>query len=1336
MTTHDGAGREVLPAEEDEHAVAIVGLFGRFPGAPDPEAFWRNLEAGVESVTRFGEDELRAAGVPPDLLDDPDWVPVRGVLDHAECFDAPFFGMSPREAQRTDPQHRVFLEACWAALEDAALDPARVDGPVGVFAGCSANTYLTHNLLRDPALVEALGGLEALVGADADHLATRASYKLGLTGPSLTVQTACSTSLVALHLACQSLVDGECDAALAGAASIHVPMQSGHRYQPGGILSPDGHTRTFDADAAGAVGGDGVAVVVLKRLGDALADGDPVRAVIRGTAINNDGGRKVGYTAPSVDGQAEAIAMAQAVAGVPPDTIGYVEAHGTATRLGDPVEVAALTRAFGQGTERTGDCALGSVKTNVGHLNAAAGMAGLAKAVLALEHGAIPASLHYREPNPEIDLDSSPFYVAAETRPWPRSGGPRRAGVSSFGAGGTNAHVILEEAPFAASGLRANRSTDEGVLRVFPLSARSEEALEGAATRLADHLEAHPELRLADVAHTLREGRRAFPLRRAVVAANREEAVTALRGHDPDARADGRAPEDRRRPVAFLFPGQGFQRPGMGRGLYEADPVFRREVDRCAEILLPMQGDDVRDLLFPAPEQADEAAARLDDQLLAGPALFALCWALAQRWIEAGVTPDALLGQSTGEYMAAAVAGVLSLEDALDLFVTRARLMDRLPRGAMLHVPMAPDELEPRLPERAWLALVNGPRACVVTGTPAAVGALADDLEAEEVPCRRVRVSVPAHSPLLEPIADDLAAAARRVRLRAPRIPVLSGATGGWLTPEEATDPDYWVRHLLRPVRLADAFETLAAEGAFALAEIGPARSMSALASYNLPDAPVVAGVAPEDHPASAEPRAAARFALRARAALWAAGSAPPPAPEEDDGRRVHLPTYAFDRRRYWLEPRGGAAASLAPRLAEVPGIEAEAGAVPRRRRHPRPDLATEHVAPRTRAEAELSAIVEDLLEVEGIGVHDEFFALGGTSLVTLELIRAVRDRLGVDLPPAAAFQGLTVARMARFLDEGAPEPAGGPDEPPSCLVPIRSEGSRPPLFFVHPAAGIVFPYFELARLLGPDQPFYGLQAHGIDGEAPPDRTVDEMAARYLDAVRRIQPSGPWFIGGYSFGCYIAYEMASRLQSEGEEVGLLALVDEGAPIDGHRPTKREVMRLWLGPAGRTFLRHLQDYLYLRSRGGDGGPPGLPGLGAWKAFLERSAMAALIPEEARDVALDQPAMRPLARLFALHLRETFRYRAAPSPLRAVLFKSDWSVDRPWWERRDRDEALGWGRLARGGVEIRRIPGDHLAVLRQPHVGALAEQLGEALDRALRSPDTAPGPPAHEADAGRS
>jgi len=895
--------------------IAIIGMAGRFPGARTVGELWRRLRAGEEMISFFSEEELRREGVAAELLADTSYVRAAGVVEDADRFDAAFFGFNPGEATLTDPQHRVFLECAWEALEDAGYDSERHPGRIGVYAGVGVNTYLHH--AGYDAVSSSAGRYQAFIGNDKDFVPTRVSYKLNLRGPSIDVQTACSSSLVALHLACQALAAGECDMALVGGVSIRTPQKEGYLWEEGGIPSPDGHCRAFDARAQGTVFGNGAGVVVIKRLDLARADGDRVRAVVKGSAINNDGAAKVGYTAPGLDGQAQVIAAALAAAGVAPETVSYIEAHGTGTALGDPIEVAALTEVFA-GTARHGRCALGSVKTNLGHLDTAAGITGLIKTVLALEHAEIPPTLHFETPNPQIDFARGPFHVNAALVPWPADGGPRRAGVSSFGIGGTNVHVVLEEAPPAEPAAAARPC------QLLALSARTPAALEEATARLAAHLRDHPGLPLADVAYTLQVGRRAFPHRRVLVCRETAEAVAALSPVDPERVATAAAPvaSMTARPVVFLFSGQGAQHAGMARGLYESEPVFRREVDLCAAALREPLGRDLRELLFPAPGGEEEAGRALERTELAQPALFTVEYALARLLMEWGVRPDALLGHSVGEYVAACLAGVFALGDALALVAARGRLMGALPAGAMLGIELPEAEVLPRLGPGLDLAAVNAPASCVVSGPEPAVAALERELTGSGERCRRLHTSHAFHSASMDPILDAFAAAVAAVRREPPQMRWVSNVTGDWIRPEEAVDPAYWSRHLRSTVRFAGGVRTVLAEAGAILLEVGPGGTLAALARQQSSLGETSTVLAALRHPRDPQPDEA--VLLRALGRLWTAGVAVDwqAFSAGERRRRVPLPTYPFERQLFRLEraARREAAADPLRRKADPAG--------------------------------------------------------------------------------------------------------------------------------------------------------------------------------------------------------------------------------------------------------------------------------------------------------------------------------------------------------------------------------------------------------------------------------
>ncbi|TLY18004.1 MAG: type I polyketide synthase, partial [Nitrospirae bacterium] len=806
------------PLEE----VAIIGMAGRFPGASNVNELWRNLRDGVESVISFTDQELLAGGVDPALLVDPNYVKAGTFVEGADLFDAAFFGFNPREAEITDPQQRLFLECAHQALEMAGHDPQAYRGLIGVFAGSTMSTYLANNLYRNPLVMQSVSRLQILLGHDKDFIPTRVSYKLNLKGPSVNVQTACSTSLVAVHLACQSLLERACDIALAGAVSLHFPLRSGYAYEEEGILSPDGHCRAFDAKARGTVGGNGVAIVVLKRLTEALADGDRILASIKGSAINNDGSLKIGYTAPSVDGQSEVIVAAHALAGVDPADITYVETHGTGTLLGDPIEMAALTEAFRQTSEKRQYCAIGSVKTNVGHLDAAAGVTGLIKTVLQLQHKQLVPSLHYEEPNPKIDFVNSPFYVNTKLQEWKSEGRPRRAGVSSFGIGGTNAHVVLEEAPEreASGGARG--------LQLLTMSAKTPTALEAATANLGEHLKRNAEQKLADVAYTQAVGRTGYKHRRALVCETREEALAVLEGRAGQGVFGGVAEGERG--VAFLFPGQGAQYVGMGRELYESEEVYRREVERCAKQLRGKLGVDLREVLYPQGGGEEKAGEELKQTRLTQPALFVVEWGLAQLWRSWGVEPEAMAGHSVGEYVAATVAGVLEWEEALEVVAERGRLMQEAEPGAMLSVPLEEGEVRGLVGEELWIAVVNGPGLTVVSGREGCVAELQERLRERGVEGRRLETSHAFHSGMMDGVLEEFRGVMQRVRLKAPRKRYLSNVSGTWIKEEEARDANYWVRHLRETVRFGENVKELLGDGQRVILEVGPGNVLGGLA--------------------------------------------------------------------------------------------------------------------------------------------------------------------------------------------------------------------------------------------------------------------------------------------------------------------------------------------------------------------------------------------------------------------------------------------------------------------------------------------------------------------------
>ncbi|TCP54572.1 amino acid adenylation domain-containing protein [Tumebacillus sp. BK434] len=1050
--------------------IAVIGLAGRFPGANDVQEFWENLRDGVESITHFTEEELIAEGHDPQMLQAPNYVKAAAVLENIEWFDADFFGINPREAEIMDPQHRIFLETAWQALESAGYDSEAYDGSISVYAGTGLSHYLLFNLLPNQEVLASVGQMPVLIGNGTDHLAARVAYKLNLKGASLGVSTACSTALVSIHMACQSLLNGECDMAMAGGVSVAVPQKNGYFHVEGGISSPDGHCRAFDADAQGTVPGSGTGVVVLKRLDDALRDGDHIMAVVKGSAVNNDGSQKVGYTAPSVEGQAAVISEALAIADVHPESVSYIEAHGTATPLGDPIEMTALTQAYRKHTEATNYCAVGSVKSNIGHLDAGAGAAGFIKTVLSLYNEEMPPSLHFKRPNPKVDWERSPFFVNTQLRDWSRGEEPRRAAVSSFGLGGNNAHAVLEEAPLQVSGPTARAA------QLLLLSAKTEGALEAATANLKAHLQKHPEQNFADVIYTLQAGRRSFEHRRAIVVSGREDAMEVLDTLPPRRLLNGyRHPMAPARPVAFLFAGTGDHYVNMASELYKTEPTFKQHVDRCSELLMPHLGLDLRDILYPeaisaerdsdsdqptsvsAPAfdlrkmlrrdgESNPHADKLNRTEYAHPALFVIEYALTQLLQEWGIRPQALIGYSLGEYVAACVAGVFSLEDALALVAKRAKLIQALPNGSMLAVPMSPADLEPLLGDTLSLATINTPNHCVVSGPTEAVAALEQQLLGRQIACLRVQSSHAFHSQMLAPIAGEFAALVQSFQPQAPHTPFVSNVTGTWITAEEATDPFYWARHMCQTVRFADGVTALCEDPNLLLLEIGPGQTLTSFALQQLADRIVLPTLRP-----SYEKRSDLQFLLGTLGQLWLTG-----VPLDWQGLytheqrlRVPLPTYPFERKRYWIDAKPQrAAAAAAQHALQQTGETAAPQAQASQAVHARPQLATAYVEATNDFERAIIAIYQQLLGIEGVGIHDSFFQLGGNSLLGTQLVSRLRSVFGIDVPLRTLFEAETAAELAAAVQAKGGVVSGTASAVPAApQIPRRPEGAVPLTF-------------------------------------------------------------------------------------------------------------------------------------------------------------------------------------------------------------------------------------------------------------------------------------------------
>lgn len=1083
-------------AVEMDEAIAIIGMAGHFPGARNVDELWENLCNGVESVSFFTAEELQASGVEPAVLTDPTFVNAGALMDDADCFDASFFGFTPREAEVMDPQHRVFLECAWEALEHAGYDPEIYSEPIGVFGGVGPNTYFQQNLIARPELLESVGAYQTMIGNAAHFPTTRVSYKLNLKGPSINVQTACSTSGVAIHLACQSLLSGECDMALAGGVRIRVPLKGGYFYQADGIPSPDGHCRAFDAQAQGTVYGSGGAVIVLKRLSDALRDGDALYAVIRSSAMNNDGAMKVGFTAPSVQGQAAAIAEAYALAGISADSLSYIEAHGTGTALGDPIEIAALTKAFRETTDKKQFCAIGSLKTNIGHLDAGAGVASVIKTALALKHKVIPPSLHFHAPNPQIDFANSPFYVNTALTEWNANGAPRRAGVSSFGLGGTNVHLVLEEPPAPAPSDAARP------WQLLVLSAKTPAALDAAGKNLAKYLQRHPDINLADVAYTCSVGRRPLHHRRIAVCRDVADAVQLLEKGDPQ-RVATQAREGQEQSVVFMFPGGGAQYVNMGRELYATEAVFREQVDECLTLLKAHAPADLHQVLFPSVDTAEAAAQRIEEPPIALPLLFTLEWAMSRLLMSWGIQPTAMIGHSMGEYTAACLAGVLSLADALALVALRGRLFATLPAGAMLSVAAPAETMRALMGKELAIAAINQPSSCVISGEAHAIEELEQRLSEKNIDSARVHIAVAAHSQMVEPILAEFRRFVESVALSAPAIPYVSNVTGAWISAAEATNPAYWVKHLRQTVRFSDGLHVLMQETEGALVEVGPGQTLSTFARQHPGKSAQQKVFSTFRH--VREQTSDVAFLLKTMGKLWLTGVTVDWSAVYQNQRRqrVALPTYPFERKRYWIDPpqKTRSRTMTSNGQETLPGHAHENGknhaghvsTIEEQRVMSFPSLTSVTTATTAtdgvrRKETIIGTLKEILEQLSGVAAseldaHATFLELGFDSLFLTRANVAFEKKFGVKITFRQLFRDCpTLDALATYIDGKLP-----PEPVAPAVLPPTSVPEPQPVVAAAPPALALPSQSPMAAASQPSAP-----------EAPPTSTLERVITQQL----------------------------------------------------------------------------------------------------------------------------------------------------------------------------------------------------------------------------------------------
>jgi acyl transferase domain-containing protein/thioesterase domain-containing protein len=1230
------------------------------------------------------------------LKRNPAYVKARGVIEDADKFDASFFNISPREAQFMDPQARLFLELSAAALEDAGYVPDGFKGLIGVFGGTGFNSYFVNHVLPNKGLMELFGSHATYLANSPDYLATRVSYKLDLRGPSLSVYTGCSLSLVAVCQAFDSLQSYQCDLAIAGGTFVQCPLSTGYLYQEGEIFSPDGHCRPFDEKAAGTVFSDGAGFVVLKRIDEAIRDNDHIYAVVRGAALNNDGSDKVSFTAPSVSGQAAVISQAHANAGVDAEAIAYHEAHGTGTGLGDPIEIEALGRAFRSRTQKRQYCVLGSVKANLGHLDAAAGIAGLIKAVLVLIHKKAPPSINYDKPNPQIDFESSPFYVNRQTVHLDSSPRPLLASVSSFGVGGTNAHVVLEEAP--------ERMPPGGAetWNIIPISAKTDHACEEYVRRLAEFLRNNRELCLSDVAFTFQLGRRRFKHRNFVVCRNLGDAIQKLESVEPS-QPDDWAQSGHSGEVVFMFSGQGSQHVEMGKELYLNEPVFRDVVDHCSELLTPSLGFNLIQVLYPEGRITPEMELQINQTAVAQPAIFAVEYALAKLLESWGVKPAAMIGHSIGEYVAACLSGVFDLDFALALVCARGRFMQEMPPGAMVAVAASELRVERFLSDKVALAAVNAPEMCVVSGEFSAMDELEGRLDNENIGHKRLVTSHAFHSPMMEPAAQRLAEEIARQALRPPRLPFLSNLTGTWITPEQATSPGYWADQLRKAVRFRECLETLGKNEGRVLVEVGPGNTLCTLARQ-------LSGSAHHRIvPTMRRPldkKSDSAFILRSLGELWSAGV------DVDwhgfnrsrNGRRIPLPTYPFERKRHWIEAvaQDAAREDHHPKSSEAgqerfeenePGRSGTMDGGGREKKAPGSSF-------RSDAERRLADIWKELLSLPTIKPTDNYFELGGSSLFAVRMFDQIEKTFNKRLPLATLYEAPTVRELADKL--GVPRDVGSW----SSLVEInRGSPTKPPFFLFHSEGGNVLEYWPLSKYFPPDQPLYALQAKGLDGSVIIDQSVEQVAEDFLSEIKEIQGKGPYYLGGYCLGGLVAYEISQRLLRQGESIGFLAM------ISTRTPAYIDQSHSHAGLLGR-FIARLVEGVSMETRNLSVLNRGQK----WNYIRERVMRVHNIVQANSEGLVDR-LFSKLGIGGGWHSRDYILYRSvinqrdafysyapAPYPNGIILFRvlnnPSFFID---------DKTLGWSKLVGGGIRVYEVDAFHKNIMKEPNIRKVGEIL---------------------------
>jgi len=1275
------------------NSVAIIGMAGRFPGARNIDEFWDNLKNGKDTITHFSEQDLSGKELNYETLKDhPDYVSAKGVIEDVDKFDAPFFGFTPREASLLDPQHRLWLETAWGALESSGYCNDKYDGLIGVYAGSFGNHYLLQNILQNRNEIEKyirLRGPESfakLISNDSSYLTTKTSYKLNLKGPSVNVQTACSTSLVAVVMAVRSLLSYESDICIAGGICIALPQETGYIYQEGMIPSRDGHCRPFDAGANGTVFSNGVGAVILKRFEDAVEDSDNILAVIRGAAINNDGSSKVSYMAPSVDSQAEVIAMAQALAEVDASTVTYIEAHGTATPMGDPIEVAGLTKAFRLATDKNQFCGLGSVKSNIGHMDAAAGVAGLIKTVLALQHRQIPPTVHYCSPNPEIDFADSPFYVVDSLSDWKSGDSPRRAGVSSFGIGGTNAHVVLEETP------KFDLPAKTRLAQLLPLSGRSDRSLSKATENLVDYLAVNTDKNVSDVAYTLQVTREDFSHRCFAVCGDTiESARKTLVEQHPTSYASA-ALGDSVPEIAFVFTGQGSHYPGMGSDLYNTEPVFRSSFDECRTIARQHLDVDLNKIFDVA------SVKQLDDHdAFAQLAIFSLEYSLTKLWEHWGILPSAVLGHSLGEWVAASIAGVFSAEDAILAIYHRGRLMQSVAHGgAAIVIRGKQEDVAEYLESGLSLAAVNSPSICMISGPEDGVLSCQTKLKKDKIAHRRLPLTLAVHSEMMDPIIEPFHEILQQITFSAPKIPIISTVSGDWMTDQQAVDARYWAQHMRKMVRFSDGVKSALADKDYLMLEVGPGTALSTLVKQQNSYTGIVESV--NSLSDSLNDGRELKSILFAIGKLWLKGISIDwdAFYGSEKHHKMPLPTYPFEKKRYWIdapgmiddEPASESVLPISTESVEVESLKQD-------------DECVDSSEKNTRRKQICDVIHSEIERLSGISSKhlDEkrtFVDYGFDSLMLTQIASVLQERFKVQV----RFIQLNVnypniEKLSRYIDEtlSDKEVVVSKSKHDADDNRLKTEGVEFTYLALLKQGGYKSPfilvYGDNAKNLLPgyldkDQPFYCFYPQGADGEPIRHKKVEDVASYHISELLKSQPKGPYLLGGFSYGGLVAYEMAVQLIQRGYDIPLIIMIDSFHPeyldLPNEKMTLLKLMKRMISKPLRALLKRFKDAIC-------------------KHYL---ALNKPIPSKYRN-----------HHIVSVRIKSANQYVPQPISCPVVLLRAA--------ETMSYDSANGWGNFARGGLIVEDLPGNHLSMVRSSrNFRILAKHIVSHIDKAQNTP----------------